>query len=46
MNIDIDKHQYMCVRHKDTDKDPIHIVAIVLGWMVRYGMLSTQHLIQ
>ncbi|MBU3799284.1 MULTISPECIES: relaxase/mobilization nuclease domain-containing protein [Citrobacter] len=27
MNIDIEKHQYICVRHKDTDKDHIHIVA-------------------
>ena len=31
MNIDIDKHQYICVRHKDTDKDHIHIVANRVG---------------
>lgn len=31
MNIDIEKHQYMCVRHKDTDKDHIHIVANRVG---------------
>ncbi|EDM0486591.1 relaxase/mobilization nuclease domain-containing protein [Salmonella enterica] len=31
MNIDIEKHQYICVRHKDTDKDHIHIVANRIG---------------
>ncbi|KJL50171.1 relaxase [Enterobacter kobei] len=31
MNIDIDKHQYICVRHKDTDQDHIHIVANRIG---------------
>ncbi|ENI6448157.1 relaxase/mobilization nuclease domain-containing protein [Escherichia coli] len=31
MNIDIDKNQYICVRHKDTDKDHIHIVANRVG---------------
>ncbi|RLM18396.1 relaxase [Brenneria alni] len=31
MNIDIDKHQYICVRHKDTDQDHIHIVANRVG---------------
>ncbi|EAM8011039.1 relaxase/mobilization nuclease domain-containing protein [Salmonella enterica subsp. enterica serovar Mississippi] len=31
MNIDIEKHQYICVRHKDTDKDHIHIVANRVG---------------
>ncbi|EPK6336665.1 relaxase/mobilization nuclease domain-containing protein [Klebsiella pneumoniae] len=31
MNIDIEKHQYTCVRHKDTDKDHIHIVANRVG---------------
>ncbi|WP_320735133.1 relaxase/mobilization nuclease domain-containing protein [Enterobacter ludwigii] len=31
MNIDIVKHQYICVRHKDTDKDHIHIVANRVG---------------
>ncbi|EBJ2229243.1 relaxase, partial [Salmonella enterica] len=31
MNIDIDKHQYICVRHNDTDKEHIHIVANRIG---------------
>ncbi|HDG8879900.1 TPA: relaxase/mobilization nuclease domain-containing protein, partial [Klebsiella pneumoniae] len=31
MNIDIAKHQYICVRHKDTDQDHIHIVANRVG---------------
>ncbi|ECG6275736.1 relaxase, partial [Salmonella enterica subsp. enterica serovar Napoli] len=31
MNIDIEKHQYICVRHKDTDQDHIHIVANRVG---------------
>ncbi|HEB1779806.1 TPA: relaxase/mobilization nuclease domain-containing protein [Escherichia albertii] len=31
MNIDIDKHQYICVRHNDTDQDHIHIVANRIG---------------
>lgn len=31
MNIDIVKHQYICVRHKDTDQDHIHIVANRVG---------------
>jgi hypothetical protein len=31
MNINIEKHQYICVRHKDTDKDHIHIVANRVG---------------
>lgn len=31
MNIDTEKHQYICVRHKDTDKDHIHIVANRVG---------------
>ncbi|PNF09816.1 relaxase [Enterobacter cancerogenus] len=31
MNIDKEKHQYICVRHKDTDKDHIHIVANRIG---------------
>lgn len=29
--MNIDKHQYICVRHKDTDKDHIHIVANRIG---------------
>ncbi|ELZ1648619.1 relaxase/mobilization nuclease domain-containing protein [Cronobacter sakazakii] len=31
MNIDIEKHQYICVRHKDTDQDHIHLVANRIG---------------
>lgn len=31
MDIDIEKHQYICVRHKDTDQDHIHIVANRIG---------------
>jgi hypothetical protein len=31
MNINIEKHQYICVRHKDTDQDHIHIVANRIG---------------
>lgn len=31
MNIDIEKYQYICVRHKDTDQDHIHIVANRIG---------------
>lgn len=31
MNIDIEKHQYICVRHKDTDQDHIHIVVNRVG---------------
>ncbi|ELM8566798.1 relaxase/mobilization nuclease domain-containing protein [Salmonella enterica subsp. enterica serovar Agona] len=31
MNIDIEKHQYICVRHNDTDQDHIHIVANRIG---------------
>ncbi|MEY0426755.1 relaxase/mobilization nuclease domain-containing protein, partial [Providencia rettgeri] len=31
MNIDIEKHQYICVRHKDTNQDHIHIVANRVG---------------
>jgi len=31
MNIDIEKHQYICVRHNDTDKEHIHIVANRVG---------------
>ncbi|CAK9886210.1 MAG: hypothetical protein XXXJIFNMEKO3_02638 [Candidatus Erwinia impunctatus] len=31
MIIYIEKHQYICVRHKDTDQDHIHIVANRIG---------------
>ncbi|MEQ0113137.1 relaxase/mobilization nuclease domain-containing protein [Klebsiella sp. JN_Kp123] len=31
MNVDIEKHQYICVRHKDTDQDHIHVVANRIG---------------
>jgi len=31
MNVDIEKHQYICLRHKDTDQDHIHIVANRIG---------------
>lgn len=31
MNVDIEKHQYICVRHNDTDKEHIHIVANRIG---------------
>ncbi|QNK07868.1 relaxase/mobilization nuclease domain-containing protein [Enterobacter sp. JUb54] len=31
MNVDIEKNQYICVRHKDTDQDHIHIVANRIG---------------
>ncbi|MFJ1169316.1 relaxase/mobilization nuclease domain-containing protein [Klebsiella pneumoniae] len=31
MNIDIEKHQYICVRHNDNGKDHIHIVANRVG---------------
>ncbi|MEI9610382.1 relaxase/mobilization nuclease domain-containing protein [Raoultella ornithinolytica] len=31
INIDTEKHQYICVRHKDTDQDHIHIVANRIG---------------
>lgn len=42
MNIDIEKHQYICVRHNDTDQDHIHIVAnrIGLGGSVWHGQHS------
>ncbi len=31
MNIDIEKHQYICVRHNDNGKDHIHIMANRIG---------------
>ncbi|MFP9443918.1 relaxase/mobilization nuclease domain-containing protein [Pectobacterium brasiliense] len=42
MNIDIGKNQYICVRHKDTDKDHIHIVAnrVALDGSVWHGQHS------